>query len=135
MMNTNTKLYEALYVSTIAPDAPLSVVSEIAATSRTWNVAHDITGLLIFDGMRFCQQLEGRQKDVLALVERISNDTRHTHVTVFHHGAISERRFRSFALAFTNVDDIEVLGRLEQLDGQPGVDAFTALVATLDLVT
>ena len=133
-MKTNTKLYEALYVSTIADNAPLSIVGDIAAAARIFNAAHDITGLLIFDGMRFCQQLEGRQKDVLALIERIDNDTRHTHFTVFHHGSLAERRFRSFALAFTNVDDIEVLGRLEQLDGQPGVDAFVALVETLDLL-
>ncbi len=127
------KLYEALYVSTIAPDAPLSIVGDIAGGARIFNAANDITGLLIFDGMRFCQQLEGRQKDVLALIDRISNDPRHSHVTIFHHGSLAERRFRSFALAFTNVDDIEVLGRLEQLDGQPGVAAFVALVATLDL--
>ena len=134
-MKTNTKLYEALYVSTIAPDAPLSVVGDIAGRARLFNAAHDITGLLIFDGMRFCQQLEGRQKDILALIERISNDTRHEGVTIFHHGAIAERRFKGFALVFTDVDDIEVLGRLEQLDGQPAVDAFLALVATLGLVT
>ncbi len=133
MMNTNTKLYEALYVSTIATDAPLSVVGEIAGKARIYNAAHDVTGLLIFDGMRFCQQLEGSQKEVLVLTERISNDPRHTNVVVFHHGSIAERRFRSFALAFTNVDDIDALSRLAQLDGQPGVDAFMALVSTLEL--
>ena len=133
MMKTNTKLYEALYVSTIAPGTPISAVGEIASKARIFNTTHDITGLLIFDGMRFCQQLEGRQKDVLALIERISSDPRHTAVTIFHHGSLAERRFKSFALAFTNVDDIEALGRLEQLDGQPGVDAFMALLATLEL--
>ena len=128
-----TRLHEALYVSTIAPDEPLSVVADIAGRARTYNAAHDITGVLIFDGMRFCQQLEGQQKEVLALIEHISNDKRHTNVTIFHHGPLTERRFKSFALAFTNMDDIDVLGRLEMLDGQPGVDAFLALVATLEL--
>lgn len=129
------KNYEALYVSTLTPDEPLSVVANIAGKARIFNAAHDITGLLIFDGMRFCQQLEGRQKDVLTLIDRISNDPRHTHVTVFHHGHLAERRFKNFALAFTDVDDIEVLGRLAQLDGQPAVDEFMSLVATLDLAT
>lgn len=129
------KYYEALYVSTIAQDAPLSVVSEIAGKARIFNATHNITGLLIFDGMHFCQQLEGRQKDVLALIDRIILDPRHSDVTVFHHGSLACRRFSNFALAFTNVDDIEVLGRLEKLDGQPGVDAFMALVGTLDFAT
>lgn len=127
------KNYEALYVSTIAPNAPLSVVGEIARSARIFNAAHNITGLLIFDGMRFCQQLEGRQKDVLALVDRISKDPRHSDVTVFHHGLLAERRFQDFSLAFTNVTDVEVLARLEKLDGQAGVTAFMDLVATLEL--
>ena len=127
------KNYEALYVSTIAPNAPLSVVGEIARSARIFNAAHNITGLLIFDGMRFCQQLEGRQKDVLALVDRISKDPRHSDVTVFHHGLLAERRFQDFSLAFTNVTDVEVLPRLEKLDGQAGVAVFIDLVATLDL--
>ncbi len=132
-MRPATKLYEVLYVSTITPTCPITVVSDISARSRAWNTAHHVTGLLIFDGMRFCQQIEGQQKEVMALMERISTDTRHANVTIFHHGQLAERRFKSFSLAFTNVDDIEVLNRLEQLDGQPAVDAFEALVATLDL--
>ena len=127
------KNYEALYVSTLTPDEPLSVVADIARQARIFNAENGITGLLIFDGMRFCQQLEGKQKDVLALIDRISKDERHSDVTVFHHGNLANRRFSSFALAFTNVDDVEVLGRLGQLDGQPGVEAFVALVATLEL--
>ena len=125
--------YEAFYVSTIAQDAPLSVVGDIARSARTFNLAHNITGLLIFDGLRFCQQLEGRQKDVLALMDRISKDARHGNVTVFHHGPSAQRRFKDFSLAFTSVADVEVLSRLENLNGQAGITAFIELVATLDL--
>lgn len=132
-MNPITKIYEVLYVSTIAPSAPVSVVADIAAKARVWNSQRDITGLLIFDGMRFCQQIEGSQKQVMALIERISNDPRHTNFIIFHHGQLAERRFNDFSLAFTNVDDIEVLDRMEKLDGQAGVTAFEELLGTLDL--
>ncbi len=132
-MKTASNLYEALYVSTMAPDAPISAVADIAGKARTFNAGRDITGLLIFDGLRFCQQLEGRQKEVLSLVERIRHDPRHTDVEIIHHGPLDERRFRSFALAFTNVDDADVLSRIAQLDGQAGIAAFTELVATLDM--
>lgn len=125
--------YEALYVSTIAQNAPLSVVAEIACSARIFNTEHNITGLLIFDGMRFCQQLEGRQQDVLALMDRISKDARHGNVVVFHQGPLAQRRFKDFSLAFTSVADVEVLSRLENLNGQAGVTAFIELVATLDL--
>ena len=132
-MKTMNKLYEVLYVSTLAPEAPLSVVGDIAGHARIANAASDMTGVLIFDGMRFCQQFEGSQKTVLALMERLYKDTRHTAIEVFHHGPLSERRFRHFSVAFADVDDIIVLEQLERLDGQAGVDTFMKLVATLDL--
>ena len=132
-MQLNPKLFEVLYVSTIAPSAPVSVVADIAVRARTWNLQQDITGLLIFDGMRFCQQIEGLQKPVLSLIERISADDRHFNVTIFHHGELEQRRFKDWSLAFTNVEDTEVLARLEKLDGQPGVQAFEELLATLEI--
>ena len=79
-------LYEVLYVSTLAPLHPPTVVAEIAARARHVNAELDVTGLLIFDGQRFCQQLEGPQKSVLKLIERIRNDPRHINVEVLHHG-------------------------------------------------
>jgi hypothetical protein len=108
-------------------------VGDIAAHSRIANASRDISGVLVFDGVRFCQQIEGKQKDVLALMERMYQDTRHFNVEVFHHGPLAERRFSHFSVAFADVDEVAVLEQLEQLDGQAGVDAFTALIATLNL--
>ena len=132
-MTKTSKLHEVIYVSTIAADAPLSVIADIACKARIANQALHITGLLIFDGMRFCQQLEGNQKDVLALVERIQKDPRHSHMTVVHQGPLQERRFKCFRLGYTNVDDADVLAQLALLNGQAVVDAFLALHPTLDL--
>lgn len=132
-MHTSSRLYEVLYVSTIAPDTHASMVGGIAAKARVANQQRDITGLLIFDGQRFCQQLEGTQKQVLALVERIRLDPRHTDVNVVHHGPLAARRFKQFNLGYTSVDDEDVLARLEQLDGQAAIDAFTAMLSTVDL--
>ena len=132
-MKPISKFYEVLYVSTLAPTFPVNVVANIAARARTLNGEQNITGLLIFDGMRFCQQIEGSEKEVLAGIERISKDIRHTNVTIFHHGPLAERRFKSFSLAFTNTDDIEALSKMEKLDGQAGVTAFIDLLTTLEL--
>lgn len=131
-MTTPTQLYETLYVSTIAPDAPISIIGEIASTARVFNESQGITGLLVFDGMRFCQQLEGERRKVMKLLERIQQDPRHVNVEILHHAPLAARRFRRFSLGYTTVDDVDVLGPLEQLDGQVAMDAFLALVATLD---
>ena len=132
-MHTSSSLYEVLYVSTIAPDAPVSVVAGIAAKARISNQQRGITGLLIFDGQRFCQQLEGTQKQVLSLVERIRLDPRHIDVNVVHHGPLAVRRFKQFDLGYASVDDEDALAVLEQLDGQAAIEAFTAMLSAVDL--
>ena len=132
-MHTSSSLYEVLYVSTIAPDAPVSVVAGIAAKARISNQQRGITGLLIFDGQRFCQQLEGTQKQVLSLVERIRLDPRHIDVNVVHHGPLAVRRFKQFDLGYASVDGEDTLAVLEQLDGQAAIEAFTAMLSAVDL--
>ena len=131
-MQNPARLYEVLYVSTLAPDAPLSVVSAIAVAARIRNQSKGLTGLLIFDGMRFCQQLEGAQKDVMVLMERIRDDERHTSIEVIHHGHIEARRFNDFSLAYAPIDDADPLHALENLDGEAAIAAFLELVATLE---
>ena len=126
-------LYEVLYVSTLAPDQPPNVVADIAGRARVVNAELDVTGRLIFDGQRFCQQLEGPQKAVLKLIERIRNDPRHVNVEVIHHGPLAGRRFQQFSLAFSTVEDAEALARLEQLDGAAAVAAFEAVRGELVL--
>ena len=126
-MNIKPALYEVLYVSTLAPDQPLSVVAEIAARARLVNVQLDITGLLVFDGQRFCQQLEGPQKAVLKLIERIRNDPRHINVEIVHNGPLAGRRFQQFSLAFSTVEDADARARMERLDGEAALAAFEAM--------
>lgn len=126
-------LYEVLYVSTLAPEQPLSVVAEIAGRARQVNGELDITGLLIFDGQRFCQQLEGPKKVVLKLIERIRNDPRHVNVEVLHHGPLAGRRFQNFSLAFSTAEDVDALARLEQLDGDAALAAFNTVCNELEL--
>lgn len=132
-MKTAAQFYEILYVSTMAPEATIQGISDIVKHARVANAQKDITGVLVFDGIRFCQQIEGRQKDVLALMERMYKDACHINIEVFHHGPLPERRFRHFSVGFADVADVAVLEQLEQLDGQDGVAAFMRLIATLTL--
>ena len=132
-MNTATALYEVLYVSTLAPERPLSVIAGIAAHARQVNRELDITGVLIFDGQRFCHQLEGPQRAVLKVIERIRNDPRHINVEILHNGPLAGRRFQNFGLAFSTVEDSEALMRLERLDGDAALAAFEQVRGELEL--
>ena len=130
----NMDLYEAIYVSTLAPGRPISSVADIASKARVSNPRQGITGLLIFDGMRFCHQFEGMEKQVLALMEKIRHDPRHINVKVVHHGELASRRFNGFRLGYTSVVDPDVLERLEILQGPAAVSAFVALLSQVDSV-
>lgn len=133
-MNTPlTDLHEIIYVSTLATDAQVRAVADIAMKARTHNRQADITGLLVFDGMHFCQQLEGCAPDVAALMARIGKDPRHCNVAVLHQGPLDKRRFRAFSLGYTSVEDIEMLERLQKLTGQAAVNAFVAMLPDLDV--
>ncbi len=122
-----TTLYEVLYVSQLAPDTPVSAVAGIAGHARTANAQRSLTGLLVFDGQRFCQQLEGTQKNVLSAMARICQDRRHHEVSVVHQGSLAARRFSSFSLAFSEIEEGDLLEQLEQLDGAAALQAFETL--------
>lgn len=133
MENTSKPLHEILYVSTLAPDAPICVVADIAAWSRVANQSRDITGLLVFDGIHFCQQFEGSGIEVAALMDRVRQDPRHTDVELLHHGPLAGRRFGRWSLGYTLVDDVEAFDRLKRLQGQAAIDAFVGMLPKLDL--
>ncbi|WP_096670742.1 BLUF domain-containing protein [Polaromonas sp. AET17H-212] len=132
-MNKVPELHEVLYLSTLAPDAPLKVVASIASQARKANQAAGITGLLVFDGMQFCQHIEGPRKAVLALTERIRQDPRHVDVDILYHGPLAQRRFRHFGLGYTAVEDVDVLARLRDAGADAALAQFLALQPTLDL--
>ena len=131
--NEHAKLYEILYVSTIAPNVSASVVADIVAKARLHNNSLDITGLLVFDGMHFCEHMEGREADVLAQLARIREDKRHADLRVVHQGPLAGRRFSRFSMGYTTLDDDDTLEQLQTMKGQPAVDTFLTLLSSLDL--
>jgi hypothetical protein len=128
------QLYEVLYVSTLAPQAPITAISDIIGRARPKNLVRGITGVLVFDGMRFCHAVEGPQLEVLTLMEEIRDDERHTDIRVLHHGQLPERRFARFRLGYTPEDDPDALLQLAALEpAQEIMEQFLALIPQLDL--
>ena len=66
-------------------------------------------------------------------IERIRNDPRHINVEVLHHGPLAGRRFQHFSLAFSTVEDVDALARMELLDGDAALAAFEAVRGELVL--
>ena len=123
-----------LYHSRIACDDDLSCVAEIVKTARSFNKEVGITGMLVFDGQRFCQYIEGPSTVLRELVGTIAQDTRHTHFTIKHQGEVSgERLFAHWSMAYVLVDDSEPLDELNHLEGPQALSRLQALIPILDI--
>ena len=73
------------------------------------------------------------RKQVLALLERIRQDPRHTQVEVVYHCALDDRLFRHLSLGTTTFDAADLLEKIENLDGTVALNAFVDMLTTLNL--
>lgn len=130
----NSNLYCILYHSQLAPSAPISCVADIVKTARGFNKDHEITGILVFDGQRFFQYLEGPQQAVADLVKAIAADPRHVEFRLQHQGErMEERMFRNWSMAYVLVDDSEPLADLDAIEGESAMNKLKALIPMLDI--
>ena len=112
-------MLQLTYISTVTPGTPPDVLESILLTSRRRNAAAGVTGLLVFDGRRFLQALEGEESAVRTAYDRIQRDPRHRAVVLLSSREITARDFGEWAMA----------SRLARapVDGQTIADAVDAL--------
>lgn len=128
-------LYEFLYCSQLAESQTPSAVAQILARARPYNAANGITGLLVFDGLRFFQHLEGPAAPVEALMGRIAADHRHIDVSIAYEGHLSERRYRRFDMGYAQAEDPREMETLARASGDAALQRFLALRPSFDIQT
>lgn len=122
-----------LYHSQIADAASISCVADIVRTARSFNKTVGITGMLVFDGQRFCQYIEGPAEPLQTLIDSIARDPRHKAFTPQHHSECSgERRYANWSMAYVLVDDDEPLQHLAPLRGEQAIVQLQELMPLLD---
>ena len=104
-------LQELIYTSVSSVHGDKAEVKKILAASERNNVANSVTGLLIFDGHRYIQILEGETENVDRLYDVISKDSRHQQLELLHKGGISSRSFENWRMAYESLPQ----GLLEKL--------------------
>ena len=125
------QLQEILYSSLLAPDQPTTVVGQIVTRARARNAETGITGLLVFDGMRFCQHFEGPRDATVRLMDRIAEDPRHTHIRVVYEGPLDKRRYPRFDMGLADAED--GFPDLDRLDGSEALARFLQLRPRYDI--
>src|SRR5271166_6738598 len=77
------------------------------------NVSNGVTGMLLYGNETFLQALEGDEKAVDDLVEKIRKDPRHTNIQFLHRRTIERRQYSEWSMGFKRVSDSE----LQQIEG------------------
>lgn len=91
-------MHQLVYISTATKVADLEV-DHILAQSRRNNRRDQITGLLLYNGQRFLQVLEGPEALVEITYERIRTDLRHRAPVLLSAKTVDERQFGQWDMA------------------------------------
>ncbi|MEP7296552.1 MAG: BLUF domain-containing protein [Burkholderiales bacterium] len=133
-MSEELPVYQMLYVSRLMPGSGYSVVNDIVSVSRRTNAQRDITGALVFDGECFGQLIEGRKPDVIALMQRIETDPRHTDIRLLFSGVTGPtRRTRVWRSGYCEAQQLEMLMADAAHSGPAALAAFMSILDTADV--
>jgi predicted DNA binding protein len=98
-------VFSLIYSSTTDHDWSQDELVGLLEWSRDWNVAHDVSGLLLYRDCVFMQFLEGDEDTVRGLFARISRDRRHQDVDLMWTNQTGDRRFADWSMAFRELGE------------------------------
>jgi hypothetical protein len=113
-------LHHLIYLSRATEPFSDDDLQVLLAQARRNNSAQHITGMLVYGNGQFAQIIEGEQRVLEDLYNRLLLDPRHAQVTKFADKAIAARSFGEWSMAFQAASTA-------QLEGQPGYVALDAL--------
>ncbi len=117
-------MYQLIYISTATRLMVDGDVEAILAVSRRNNGRDGITGLLVHDGRRFLQALEGPQALVEATYARIRMDARHRAAVMLSARGTAGREFGRWEMASQQAAPVREATTLVET-----VDALVAQIA------
>ena len=82
---------------------PTRILAAIHQTARHLNALDGISGLLLFDGSRFLQIVEGVEGAIDNLVERLRMDARHSAFEVRDERYVERRSFPDWSMELVRV--------------------------------
>lgn len=126
------QLIELTYVSEPAQKMSFLGLMRLLYHSYANNQALGITGALIYENNKFGQVIEGSEKDIEALWQKIQKDSRHKNVRLIEEKLISERSFSKWTMVFQGNEEIaktipEVSAAIEDVEFPVGHPLLAAL--------
>jgi hypothetical protein len=113
-------LVRIIYISSATAPMSDAALAALVAQARSFNADHGLTGMLIYAEGNFLQLLEGDEREVDELYERISRDPRHAHLIRLERTPIARRVFAGWNMGFRNLSGVECEDLPDWLVGVPG---------------
>ena len=99
------KLKSLTYTSRARLDLSARDLGDIHEAARHLNALDGVTGLLLFDGVRFLQIIEGSEEAIDSLVERLRRDPRHSAFEIRDERIVAARSFPNWSMELVRVSD------------------------------
>lgn len=96
-------LTSVTYTSLARLDLQASDLEDIHRTARDQNALDGITGLLVFNGTHFLQIVEGSERAIDELIERLRKDPRHTGFEIRDRRKVEARSFPEWSMELVRV--------------------------------
>jgi Sensors of blue-light using FAD len=120
--------FRLLYISTSRGVQSCDVIEAMVTKAQQRNRVNGLTGLLLYDGRRFLQYLEGEESEVWKTYSRIKSDPRHFGLVILRerHGEVRQFDNWDMAIRFSN-DIAEYAAQMQKVvDLTQGVDILTS---------
>jgi Sensors of blue-light using FAD len=131
---TASNHHQLLYLSRLVAGVRYDVFSAISQVSRRRNAELSLAGVLLFDGHRFCQWLEGPRESLARVREAIAADPRHEFMSVLvdrpQPQLIAKEPWQA---GYCGPDELDLLLGPERPSADEAVAIFRAIVTRSDL--
>jgi Sensors of blue-light using FAD len=133
-MQKNEKVKRALCLSLLSENSDFSAFKRIVHSARRRNGQLGLTGVLVFDGERFCHLIEGPEQAFADVMQRIASDARHTGLTMLQAPIdATSRLLFTWRSGYCSPDDLDQFNAPGALAGDAAVMAFLAVLTRCDL--
>jgi hypothetical protein len=97
------ELKTVTYTSRARLDLVDQDLTDIHEAARHLNALDGVTGVLVFDGVRFLQVIEGAGEAIDSLVERLRRDPRHSAFEIRDERMVATRAFPDWSMELVRV--------------------------------
>ena len=98
-------MIQVSYISSATSPMSTADLSRLLEECREYNAAHGVTGMLLYSNETFVQVLEGEERVIDELLDRIEVDTRHTDIKLLSRRRIEKREYSGWNMGFKRLAD------------------------------